>query len=98
MKTKKITTRPFSTQKLAKAFVLCIAIAWTLIAAFNIAKIFIGCPDKIVNVMKCIIVVIFCVAIIFLICIAWGKGRESDLTETHYVYKASGKDDLERVN
>ena len=48
--------------------------------------------------MKCIIVVIFCVAIIFLICIAWGKGRESDLTETHYVYKASGKDDLERVN
>lgn len=98
LENKKFTTRPFSTQKLAKAFVLCIAIAWTLIAAFNIAKIFIGCPDKIVNVMKCIIVVIFCVAIIFLICIAWGKGRESDLTETHYVYKASGKDDLERVN
>lgn len=91
----KFETRPFSTQKLAKAFVLCVAISWSLIAAFNIAKIFIGCPDKIVNVMKCIIVVIFCVTIIFLICVALGKGRESDLKESHYVYRASGKDDLE---
>lgn len=95
LENKKFTTRPFSTQKLAKAFVLCIAIAWTLIAAFNIVKMFISCPDKICGVMKWVILGIFGVAIIFLICVALGKGRESDLKESHYVYKASGRDDLE---
>ena len=95
MENKKFVKRPFSTQKLASSFVLCVAIAWTLIAAFNIVKMFAGCSDKICGVMKWVILGIFGVAIIFLICVALGKGRESDLKESHYVYKASGKDDLE---
>lgn len=95
LKTKKITTRPFSTQKLAKAFVLCIAIAWTLIAAFNIVKMFTGCSDKSTTVsMWIVLVVFFIVLAIFLVVVSF-ICRESDLKESHYVYKASGKDDLE---
>lgn len=97
LENRKFVTKPFSSQKLAKSFVLCVAIAWTLIAIFNLVKIFAGCSDQIGNVMKCIIAVIFGVAVIFLICVAVRIGRESDLEDSHYVYKASGKDNLELV-
>lgn len=92
----KFATTPFSTQKLAKAFVFCVAIAWSLIAAFNIVKMFIPVfSEKICDVMKWVILGIFAVAAIFLIFVAAYIGRESDLKDSHYVYKASGKDDLE---
>lgn len=98
LENKKFVIRPFSTQKLAKGFVLCVAIAWTLIAAFNIVKMFDGCSDKIENVMRWIIIAIFGVAVIFLIGVTVRIGRESDLKDSHYVDSASGKDDLELTN
>ena len=93
-KTKFCKTTPFSTQKLARFFVLCVAIAWSLIAIFNLVKMFFGCSDKIGNVMKFVILGIFGVAVIFLICVAVRIGRESNLKNSHRRYKASGIDNL----
>ena len=98
LENKKFVTRPFSTQKLAKGFVLCVAIAWTLIAAFNTVKIFAGCSDKSTAVpMWIVLLVFFIVLAIFLVVVSF-ICRESDLKKSHYVYKASGKDNLELVN
>lgn len=88
---------PFSTQKLAKAFVLCVAIAWTLIAIFNLVKMFAGCSEKSCNVMKWVILGIFGVALVIFFILVLKFCRESDLEDSHYVYKASEKDDLELV-
>ena len=97
LENKKLATRPFSTQKLANGFVLCVAIAWTLIAAFNTVKIFAGCSDKNTAVpMWIVLLVFFIVLAIFLVVVSF-ICRESDLEKSHYVYRASGKDDLERV-
>ena len=94
LENKKFVTRPFSTQKLARFFVACVAIAWSLIAIFNLVKMFFGCSDKIGNVMKFVILGIFGVAVIFLICVAVRIGRESNLKNSHRRYKASGIDNL----
>jgi len=97
-KTKFFKTTPFSTQKLVRFFVLCVAIAWSLIAAFNIAKMFAGCSDKNTAVpMWIVLLVFFIVLAIFLVVVSF-ICRESDLKNSHYVYEASGKDDLELIN
>lgn len=91
-KDKKFIKRPFSTQTLATIFVICIAIAWSIITIYETVKNF--------AIANCILTKIFIdllpfIALILLIVVAVSAGRESDLSESHYLYEASGKDTFE---
>lgn len=93
-KDNKFTKQPFSTQKLAGYFVLCIAIAWSIITIYETVKNF--------TIANCILTKIFIVllpfiALILLIVVAVSTGRESDLSESHYLYEASGKDNFKEI-
>lgn len=93
-KDKKFVKRPFSTQTLARFFVICIAIAWSIITIYETVKNF--------TIANCILTKIFIVllpfiALILLIVVAVSTGRESDLSESHYLYEASGKDNFKEI-
>lgn len=93
-KDNRLTKRPFSTQTLARLFVLCIAIAWSIIAIYETVKN-VAAANCILT--KIFIILLPVITIVLLILVAASKGRESDLSKSHYLYEASGKDTFEEI-
>lgn len=92
-KDKKFVKRPFSTQTLARIFVFCIAIAWSIITIYETLKKF--------EIINCFLIKFITflpvIALILLIVVAVSIGRESDLSESHCLYEASGKETFEEI-